>query len=70
MNIVLYSTHCPKCEILTKKLNSKNIIYDEVDDINEMLQRGFMEAPVLEVDGKFMNYVDANKWINNYKGDS
>ena len=33
MNVILYSTHCPKCCVLEKKLKQKNISYDEVNDI-------------------------------------
>ena len=33
MDIILYSTGCPKCKILKKKLEDKNIDYVESDDI-------------------------------------
>ena len=32
MDVTLYTTHCPKCGILEKKLASKNIKYEEVSD--------------------------------------
>ena len=67
-NIILYTTHCPKCIVLEKKLKSKNIQYVEVTDINVMQKKDIMFTPVLEVDGEMMNFVKANEYINNYKG--
>ena len=66
MNVTLYSTNCPKCVILEKKLRDKNIEFDIINDVNVMIEKGFMAAPILEVDGKSMNYMDANTWVNNF----
>ena len=64
MNIVLYSTHCPRCVVLEKKLKQKEIDYDEVDDISIMERKEFLSVPILEVDGKIMDFKEANDWIN------
>ena len=64
MKVVLYSTHCPKCTVLEAKLKNKNIRFEEVNDENLMIEKGFMSVPVLEVDGKIMNFKVANDWIN------
>jgi len=64
MNVILYSTHCRNCIVLEKKLKAKNIGYTEVNDIEIMTEKGFMQAPMLEVDGVVMNYSKANNWIN------
>jgi len=63
--LVLYSTHCPRCVVLEKKLKTKNIEYEEVNDENLMLEKGFTTVPMLEVDGVVLNYKEANEWINN-----
>lgn len=63
--MILYSTHCPKCNILCKKLEMKNVAYDEVTDVSLMISKGFMEMPMLEVDGTLMDFTTANNWINN-----
>ena len=63
--LVLYSTHCPRCVVLEKKLNAKNIEYEEVNDENLMVEKGFTTVPMLEVDGVVLNYKEANEWINN-----
>ena len=66
MSIVLYTTHCPKCQVLQKKLSQKRIPYSINEDIDEMIKKGLMSAPGLEVDGTMMNFTDANKWINEH----
>ena len=64
MQITLFSTHCPRCIVLEKKLRQKGIDYDEVNDVSIMEKRGFLSVPVLEVDGKIMDFKEANDWIN------
>lgn len=64
MNVVLYSTHCPKCSVLEKKLSSSNIDYDIVTDEDLMIEKGFTSAPMLEVDGEIMDFKAAVEWIN------
>lgn len=65
MDVKLYSTNCPKCIVLEKKLNQKNISFEEINDIDVMTAKGFMQAPMLEVDGEVMDFKQANDWINN-----
>ena len=62
--IILYTTHCPQCEILEKKLKAKNLQYQVCDDIDTMLMKGFRAAPNLEVDGTVYNFRDAIIWVN------
>lgn len=69
MNITLYTTHCPKCKVIEKKLESKKIQYTEETNIEKIEELGFVSVPVLQVDGEFLEFADANKWINNYKGE-
>lgn len=63
---VLYSIHCPSCNVLQKKLDSKNISYVLMTDRSIMQSKGFKELPMLEVDGKLYNFREAVDWINNY----
>ncbi len=63
MNVVLYSTHCPKCNVLEAKLNKKNISYQEINDIQVMQEKGFISVPKLEVDGVVYDFNEAVKWI-------
>lgn len=63
--IILYSTHCPKCTILEKKLKDKGVPYSEINDANEMIKKGFTEVPMLLVNGAVYNFGEAIKWVNN-----
>ena len=63
MNIVLYSTKCPKCKVLETKLKQNNIEFEEINDVETMVQRGFKSAPVLEVDGVAYGFKEAVDWI-------
>lgn len=63
MNVVLYSTNCPRCVVLEKKLQQKEIKFETIKDENLMLERGFVSAPMLEVDGEIMDFKKANEWV-------
>lgn len=64
MKVVLYSTHCPRCNVLESKLESKKIEFELVTDVKVMTDKGFMSAPMLEVDGEVMKYPEAINWVN------
>lgn len=64
MNVILYSTHCPRCVVLKSKLNQKNISYKEINDIEIMKEKGYLSVPVLEVDNKTMNFKEAFNYID------
>lgn len=61
--VILYSTHCPRCKVLTMKLQQKNIEFEEINDVEVMTAKGFMEAPKLEVDGAVMDFKEAVEWL-------
>lgn len=62
MSIVLYSTNCPKCKVLEKKLDSIGVDYTIVTDEDLMISKGFSSAPMLEVDGNVMDFGNAVRW--------
>ena len=64
MNVVMYSTGCPKCKILKKKLDEKKGVYEEETDVEKMKSKGIERVPVLEVEGKLFSYSEAVKLIN------
>ena len=66
MEVILYSTNCPKCKVLESKLNDKGIKFEISNNIDAVIEAGFMSAPVLQVDMQLMNFSDAIKWINNH----
>lgn len=62
--IKLYTNHCRKCEILTTKLNEKNITFETIDDEEWLCANGYDFMPILEVDGQKLEYIDAVNYIN------
>lgn len=62
--IKLYSTNCPKCNVLEKKLQSKNIDFEICNDVDLMLSKGIQQAPYLEVNNELMDFTKAVKWVN------
>ncbi len=64
MELILYTTHCPKCEVIENKLHDKDIVHKVVDNKDELIKAGIFSVPVLSVDGKRMNFVEANKYVN------
>lgn len=64
MKIVLYSTGCPRCNVLETKLKNKGIDFEEINDTKLMIEKGFDSVPILEVDGNYMDFGKANEFIN------
>ena len=63
LSVVLYSTNCPKCKVLSAKLQQKNINYEENNDVELMTQKGFITVPKLEIDGVVYDFKEAVEWI-------
>ena len=64
MNVILYSTGCPKCRILEQKFNMKGVNYSVVSDENEMINKGFTSLPMVEIDGTELDFGEAVRWVN------
>lgn len=62
--ITFYTTHCPKCKILSAKLDAAKIQYNVCDDVDKMTTMGMLSAPQLDVDGNMLDFYSAVKWIN------
>lgn len=65
MKVTLYSTNCSNCRILESKLKEKNIDFELVTDEKVMFNKGFLSAPMLDVDGKIMIFNKALGWVQN-----
>lgn len=61
--IILYTSHCPKCKVLSAKLDNAMIAYDVFDDVDKMIKMGITTVPILCVDGQNMTYSESIKWI-------
>ena len=74
-SITVYSTGCPRCIVLLKKLEQKKITWvNIVSDIEIMKKIGIMSVPMMSInDGPLMTFDEAIKWVNNqeeYNGDN
>ena len=71
-NIRLYSTHCPKCRVIEKKLEQANIKYELIDAkdnpkvIEELSALGVRQMPVLIANDKILGFSEIIKWIGEY----
>ena len=65
--ITLYSTNCPKCNVLKQKLQSLNIDFEISNNIDELIELGFMEAPILKANDQYLNFSKAVNWIKEQK---
>jgi hypothetical protein len=41
-------------------------MFEEVNDIELIISKGFSAVPMLEIDGKSLNFVDANSLVNTF----
>lgn len=63
--VILYSSsECDRCKMVKKMLDFNNVSYDEVTDKQMMINLGFEQVPVLEVDGKIIeNFTSILVWL-------
>ena len=70
--IKLYTIHCPRCRILEMKLKQSNLEFETIDDEDTVVsvgrEHGIVGAPFMEVDGTFMKFEDAVKFVNSKRG--
>lgn len=63
--ITLYSTNCPKCKIIEQKLEQYNIPYLKINNVDEMVELGLEEVPVIkDSSGEFFDFIAANQLLN------
>ena len=59
MDIILYTTHCPRCKVLEAKLNQMGIKYSVCEDTDTMRNLQIKNVPMLSVNGKLLNFKDS-----------
>ena len=66
-DFVLYSTGCPKCNVLEKKLKSKNVDFVIETDIDSIVKMGYTSAPILwyRNSDKYYTFTEAVNFVNN-----
>ena len=64
--VTLFTTHCPQCNVLEKKLREKNIDFKLVDNEEEILkvaqENQIYTSPILQVDNKYLSFKEALSW--------
>ena len=61
--IILYTTGCPRCTVLKKKLDEKGVSYEQNTDTEVMLALHIDEVPVLGVGARLLGFAEAVKWV-------
>lgn len=67
--IILFSTGCPKCNVLKQKLDASGLDYEVETDVSTLIDLGIMEVPILKVGDDYKSFKVANDWINEYRGE-
>lgn len=66
--MIVYSTGCPQCEVLKKKLADKNVDFTLVENRDEVIKAaegfGITNVPFMVVDDKVYNFSEAINFIN------
>ena len=65
MEVILYSTGCPQCNVLKEMLQKKNIIFQIEDNVEKMKELGFSSLPMLSIDNKILNFKEAFNFLKN-----
>lgn len=66
MKPILYSTNCPKCNTLKKKMEMSKIDFEVNTNQDDIKALGISSAPVLVVDGVVMDFAKAVDWVRNH----
>ena len=63
--VTLFSTNCPKCRVLEQKLIAANVDFYIESNMQEVIDQGFMSAPILKVDDTYYDFKQGVDWIKN-----
>ena len=71
--IILYTTHCPHALFWVGPVIESGFYYDvdlgddvvKEEDLAKIEELGFLAAPILKVDDKYMIFKEACDWIKN-----
>ena len=64
--ITLYTIGCPQCRVLEKKLKDAGVDFDIETNEEVMMQKGFIQSPMLQVDDSVYNFSEAINWLKEY----
>ena len=62
--MIFYTTGCPQCRVLCKKLKAAGFDFEKCEDVDTMRKAGFTSVPVLELDnGERLGFAAAIEWL-------
>ena len=67
MELIMYSTNCPRCKTMAMQMDKKKLSYAIHTDVAEMESLGIRSVPALCVDGELMTYEKSMQWIAGQK---
>lgn len=62
--VILYTTGCPSCIVLEKKMNDKKIDFEKVFDMEELKKLNKTYFPILKVGENLFEFREAIDWVN------
>ena len=62
--VTLYTTGCPSCIVLEKKMNDKKIDFEKVFDMEELKKLNKTYFPILKVGENLFEFREAIDWVN------
>lgn len=69
MITVYTQPHCGFCDVLKYYLNKAELPFEECNNGDLMIQKGFVSTPKLEMeDGTVLGYTEALAWAKTQKG--
>ena len=63
--IFYHTSTCPQCKMVEMLLKKNNIVYESIEDVDAILEKGITHTPALEIDGQIKFGKDIISWINN-----
>lgn len=62
--ILIYTTPtCSKCKRIKEQLDNANVLYEENQDIKEMMNLGIKQVPYILFNGKHIETSKIKEWI-------
>lgn len=64
-SIDVYTIHCPACNVLEKKLQTKGIVYNIIDNEDILKDMNIETFPMMSINGgPLLNFKEAREWID------
>lgn len=61
--IILYTIGCVNCDKLEERLRKNNIDFDISRDVDRLIEMGYKNAPILQINDNYYEFVDAMKML-------